>query len=778
MKLIPLFAASLILACLTAPAPAAAPGAPPANARNDAWEVIGPGGGGSMYHPTISPHDPNVVLVGCDMTGAYLTKDGGKSWRMINLRGVAQFFVFDPSNANTIYIYSMGLWRSTDAGATWVLVHPNPKSVTGIAMLDDHAEAEFRTTGEAEAITALAVDPKNSQALYAVFTAKDGPSLRRSADAGRTWARGAAGLPAGSKQVIVDNVASGLPAGAEHIYIDPDSPPAQRTVYVVGRNSVAVVEGGVLRQGATAPEPFVDASAGFPGQGAKAVIYGVARGAVYVSRDGGAAWQRQAPGGQLQAVATSLFHPNVAYVSFNGKHELLSQSFGVTKTEDFGATWHAVWSETGKKSPDVDDGWISERFSPGWGDNPIGLGVSATKPEICYSTDSGRTLRSLDGGATWKAAYTRRVAGGGYTTTGLDVTTDYGVHFDPFDAQHLFIDYTDIGLFASADGGASWSSATTGGVPRRWVNTTYWLVFDPAVRGRVWAVMSGTHDLPRPKMWRRGSPSNYQGGVVRSDDGGRSWAAMTNGLPPTAATHILLDARSQPEARVLYVAAFGRGVYRSRDGGQSWEAKNNGLPAHEPLAWRLTQASDGVLYVILARRSEDGSIGKDGDGALYRSKDSGENWEQVPLPAGVNGPNGLAIDPADANRLYLAAWRRRTEDPEAGGGIYLSTDAGATWKQVLARDQHVYDVTIDPRDKNVLYACGFESSAWRSTDRGASWQRIRGYNFKWGHRVIPDPRDASKIYITTFGGSVWHGPAAGDPKAAEDIATPVAAYSK
>ncbi|MGD0002507.1 MAG: hypothetical protein ABSE21_20620, partial [Bryobacteraceae bacterium] len=311
MKLIPLFAASLILACFAAPVPAAAPG----GARNDAWEVIGPGGGGSMYHPTISPHDPNVALVGCDMTGAYLTRDGGKSWRMINLRGVAQFFVFDPSNANTIYIYSVGLWRSTDAGATWALVHPNPKSVTGIAMLDDHAEAEFRATGEAEAITALAVDPKNSQALYAVFTAKDGPSLRRSADGGRTWTHVAAGLPAGSKNVIIDNVASGLPAGAEHIYIDPDSPSTQRTVYVVGRNSVAVVEGGALRQGAAAPEPFLDASAGFPGKGAKAVIYGVARGAVYVSRDGGATWERQMPGGQLQAVATSLFHPNVAYVS-------------------------------------------------------------------------------------------------------------------------------------------------------------------------------------------------------------------------------------------------------------------------------------------------------------------------------------------------------------------------------------------------------------------------------------------------------------------------------
>jgi len=84
--------------------------------------------------------------------------------------------------------------------------------------------------------------------------------------------------------------------------------------------------------------------------------------------------------------------------------------------------------------------------------------------------------------------------------------------------------------------------------------------------------------------------------------------------------------------------------------------------------------------------------------------------------------------------------------------------------------QHVYDVTVDPRDPKVLYASGFDQAAFRSTDRGESWTRLRGFNFKWGQRVIPDPKDASRIYVTTFGGSVWHGPAAGDPTATEDVA--------
>jgi photosystem II stability/assembly factor-like uncharacterized protein len=175
---------------------------------------------------------------------------------------------------------------------------------------------------------------------------------------------------------------------------------------------------------------------------------------------------------------------------------------------------------------------------------------------------------------------------------------------------------------------------------------------DPNVRGRVWAVMSGVHDLPRPKMWRDRSPEMYDGGVVRSEDGGRTWRVQNVGMPQTAAIHILRDA-----ARTVYVAGFGRGVFKSTDGGEHWVLRNTGTEGASPLAWRLARDTKGTLYVVVTRRSDDGSFENAGDGALYRSRDGGEHWTRMSLPRGVNWPNGLAIRPMPGHHGG-ASWRR------------------------------------------------------------------------------------------------------------------------
>lgn len=719
------------------------------------FRVIGPGGGGAMFNPTISPHDVNTVLVSCDMTGSYITHDGGRTWRMFNLRGVVNFFVFDPKDPKTMYAHATGLWRSVDGGESWSLISPAPSTIQGVKMNSDHADETIVSPSDPLGdLYAMAIDPDDSKILFVAAGEKDKPALFVSRDFGASWQRQA-----------------DLPEGVRRIWIDPHSQSAARTIFVGAAKALAVVHDSSV-QNVNLPAKASDLSLGF-GSGAQPSIYLTSDEGTFVSNDGGKTWHQSAlpgNGAKVRAIATSLHHPEVAYVSYSDLALEGKTWMGVAKTTNSGQDWQLVWKESTDAASNVHDAWITPRFGITWGENPLNITVADQDPNLSYGTDLGRTMRTTDGGATWNGIYSRKVNDTGWTTVGLDVTTTYGVHFDPFDSKRMFITYTDIGVFRSEDGGTSWTSATMG-VPEEWTNTTYWMVFDPKVKGRVWSVNSGTHDLPRPKMWRHTSVTKYEGGVCRSDDGGKSWTKSNGGMDPTAATHILLDPTSPVDARVIYVTGFGRGVYKSVDGGRTWKLKNEGITQAEPFAWRLARSPNGTLFVLVARRSEDGSIGNEKDGALYRSTDGADHWLRVALPSGVNAPNGLVVDPELPDRLYLATWARAVGQHGEGGGIYLSENGGKSWQSVLDKDQHVYDVTVNPSDPKTLYAAGFESSVWRSTDRGMHWARIPGFNFKWAHRVIPDPDHRDQIYVTTFGGSVWHG-AVNGTKQSVDIVTP------
>lgn len=750
--------------------------------RLDAWQIIGPGGGGTFYNPTISPFDPNLVLVSSDMTDSFITENGGRTWREFNLRTTSRFY-FDRNLKDRIYATAgaAGSFYSDDRGHTWKLFHPEPSSVNAYWYNDDEAEPSLTftdfdgTVRVAPGIGAFAVDPDDSGVIYWVAADK----LYTSHDLGKH-----------SKEL--ETVGP-----VRLLIVDPASPRNRRTIYVVTGAGVGIWDGKNYRAPEAAENSgYYEVSYGFPAGGGAPVIYEsrdytlnagtVTGGGIVASRDGGRTWKsvslslldlvEKGTAPEFKAVATSREHPEVIYASYF--HLNLpgdaKRYFGVAKSADGGGHWALVWREADAGAPNVHDSWTTQRFGPDYGEQPLNMTVDDRNPDIIYTTDLARTMKSIDGGKNWEALYSQGDEKG-YATTGLDPTTCYGLHFDPFDAQHMFISYTDTGLFKSYDGGKSWLSATVHGVPQPWVNTTYWMEFDPAVKGRVWAVMSANHDLPR---WRtinsRGMTANFHGGVVMSTDGGETWNVSNQGMPEMAATHILLDPRSPPDARVLYVTGMGRGVFKSQDGGKTWVAKNTGLTGNEPMAWRLAMDSKGTLYLVTVRISRDGKFGNDRDGWLYRSNNGGDSWERLTLPAGLNGPMGITVDPDDPARLYLSAWGRLNDGNKwlEQGGVYLSTDAGVTWNPVLNASRRIYDVTVDPKQHNLLYAAGFEAAIYRSSDRGNTWWHIQGFNFKDAHRVIPDPLDSSKIYVTTFGSSVWHGPAQGDPKAVEDIVSP------
>jgi photosystem II stability/assembly factor-like uncharacterized protein len=772
-------AAFVLLGCLTL---ALLQAAPADNTRLDGWRIIGPGGGGATMLPTISPHDPRVVLVACDMTGAYITEDGGESWRMINLGTGVSSFAFDPVDGNVIYAGTAGLWRSADRGRTWRMVFPDPARGTRALFVGDHADYVLRSddplyaaAGERMAIQGIAIAPDGVVTIAmsggGVFRGSQKPgALLQSADKGEHW-RKLRDLPPGrvlalavAKRddllvVLETRVLRHLAGAAPDTWIEHDGPPGS---------------------------PLHDASVALTKTNGRtqATIYGLNARGLFISRDDGATWLPVASGldvtitnagagadagsgepPKFRAITVSPSEPDIAYVGLEGLQLGAGPDHrfnGIAKTTDGGRTWHIIHRESNRPSPQMTGSWVDERATVAgpdvWFDAPYDIAVSPTQPDIVFVTDLFRTYRTLDGGAHFAQVHSRPAGPHQWATRGLDVTTAYGVHVDPFDPRRVFISYTDIGLFRSEDGGASWMISSEG-IPQRWRNTVYWMVFDPTERGLAYAALSGTHDLPRPKMWRTNDPSNYRGGVGISRDAGRSWMPAT-GLPVGAVTHLLLDPRSPVGSRTLYATMFGHGVYKTTDGGTTWTLMNNGLPDH-PFAWRLTQTpGGGRLYLVIARRSENGRIGDAGDGAVYASDDAAEHWTRITLPNGTNGPNAITIDAKDERRLYLSAWGVTHPDGDTGGGIFLSTDAGQTWRPILdtAQAQHIYDVTEDLRT-GTLYACGFDQAAWRSDDRGEHWHRLRGYDFKWGHRVIPDPASPDRVYITTFGGSVWHGPA-------------------
>src|SRR6059036_2907066 len=155
--------------------------------RKDSWRIIGPGGGGALFHPTVSPHDPRTALVASDMTGNYITTDAGGRWRHFNLGGPVQFSLFDPIDPGVIYAQAGALFRSSDGGRTWARFFPS--AVAKITMGDDHAGLRLHVaSGPRGDVGAMAIDPGDSRVLYlaidsALWTSPDGGARwRKSAD--------------------------------------------------------------------------------------------------------------------------------------------------------------------------------------------------------------------------------------------------------------------------------------------------------------------------------------------------------------------------------------------------------------------------------------------------------------------------------------------------------------------------------------------------------------------------------------------------------------------
>src|SRR5512135_3487783 len=108
--------------------------------KTNTWTSLGLSGGGAMYLPTFSPADPNWMLLSCDMSGAYRSLDGGKSWEMIHYRQLSGSTrvrpAFHPTDPNIAFAPAGwgGLKVTRDKGATWHAVESAPHGLSTIAI--------------------------------------------------------------------------------------------------------------------------------------------------------------------------------------------------------------------------------------------------------------------------------------------------------------------------------------------------------------------------------------------------------------------------------------------------------------------------------------------------------------------------------------------------------------------------------------------------------------------------------------------------------------------
>jgi photosystem II stability/assembly factor-like uncharacterized protein len=261
-------------------------------------------------------------------------------------------------------------------------------------------------------------------------------------------------------------------------------------------------------------------------------------------------------------------------------------------------------------------------------------------------------------------------------------------------------------------------------------------------------------------------------GVYKSLDGGANWKNI--GLRDTRQiSRIVVDPH---DANVVYVGALGhaygpnseRGVYKSTDGGNTWTHVFGKGPNIGVSDLAMATAAPNILFAGTwsAHRPPWSTYAplQGPGGGLYRSTDGGATWTQLSghgLPDGDWGRVGVAVAP-EGKRVYASL--------EAGkkSGLYRSDDGGDTWTlassdaRLTSRAWYFSDITVDPNSPDVIYIPNV--ALYRSEDGGKTISIVRGApGGDDYHQLWVDPKDSSRMIIgvdqgtsiTLNGGKTW-----------------------
>ncbi|WP_419998895.1 cellulose binding domain-containing protein [Streptomyces boninensis] len=624
-----------------------------------------------MYTNSWDPNNGAVLRSG----------DRGDTWQTSPLpfklggnmpgRGMGERLAVDPNKGSVLYLGAPsghGLWRSTDAGATWskVASFPNP----GNYVADPNDSSGYQS--DIQGVVWVLFDKRSgsagtaSRTIYVGVADKDN-TVYRSTDAGATWSR-IAGQPAGylAHKGVFDHVG--------------------------GRLYIATSD------------------TGGPYDGAKGDVWR------YDTAD--SAWTRISPVPSTSSdntfgysgLAIDRQHPDTIMVA---TQIAWWPDITIFRSTDAGATWTRIWDwgaypeRTFRYTQDISSvPWLTFGSSPQLPEITPKLGWMTEALEI-DPFDSDRMLYGT--GATIYAAtdLTKWDSGGKITikpiVAGLEETAVLDLISPPSGPQ-LLSALGDIGGFVHTDltkipalmyTQPNYTSTTSldyaelkPAVIARCGNIDK--SANPGVNRAAFSTDGGAH-------WSQasGEPGGVSGGgtiavsadgsvavwapegaaVSRTTVSGGSWTACS-GVPQGAMV------RADRAAAARFYAYAGGKIYASRDGGASFTATAaSGLPA-----------SGAVLKAV---PGAEGELWLAGEGGLWHSTDGGTSFTKA---SGVTTSLNIGFGkPASGSRpaLYLIG--------TAGGtaGIHASDDNGATWRRIND-DRHQYGnigacITGDPR---------------------------------------------------------------------------------
>ncbi len=729
-------------------------GADPRKAKSGVWEPQGLSGGGAMFAPAISPADPKRMLVHCDMSAAYRSEDGGRTWMMIhhaqlggNTRCRPGWHPKDPNVVYSAHGWDGKLRVSRDAGRTFTDLGDlsNLRGEIGIDperptfLLTGVGEEVWRSVDggsrwdrcegpEGEALGfAFGVLGKSRRLAFAATSR----GVWRSEDGGGTWVRKYRGLPEAELLAF---------AGG----FDAKGRTGMLYVSVPARN-----EGGRHAGGVFASRDAGETWASAMGEG--------------INRDVKAAdaWSMGEVAQYPRLLATHA-RPLTVWALNTNTGVYPPHHTAAFRSDDGGRSWRATFFPDPRfgGAYNLERDYVAAMDGQYYQGSPNGAAICASDPDRIVVVDNGNCVITTDGGKTWFNGHTRESRQQEFfECTGLVVTTVHHYYVDPFEPRRRYIAYTDIGFARSLDEGRTWR---WWGKDEKapWRNTCYEIAFDPDIPGKSWGAFSNIHDIPNGNIISGRHGSEGPGGVCASTDFGEHWKPSNQGLPEAPCTSICVAPKGRPGARTLYCTVFGHGVFKSVDDGRTWTEKSRGLgdPVNRR-AFRVQAHADGTLFCVITALRRDGRWVEEGVG-LYRSRDGGENWQKITDPPPTWWLKDFTVDPLDSRVIWLSAADTGGDRP---GGLFRTQDGGKSWKKIAQKGPEHWGAYLSPHRKGWVYMTlcegAPEEGLWLSRDDGATWTPFRDLPFKNVQRVEFDPKDPASIYLATFGGSVWKGPA-------------------